>query len=111
MMSRLAWVTWALMLGTPILAAASGVNGYGSLNRQDVQVLAAKDDDLPLSKDELFGVGTETEKDTKPAQKPEEAPPASKDSLFGIEPSAVKSDESAPKAEKELPTSKEEPVP
>jgi hypothetical protein len=100
-------VVLALMLGTPIVAAASGVNGYALLERQDVQKLAAKDDDLPLSKDELFGVGTEMEKDTKPAQEPEEAPPASKDSLFGIEPDAVKSEGSAPKAEKELPTSRE----
>ena len=107
MKSKLAWVIWAFVLGTPILAAASGTNGDVPLERQGVQVLAAKDDDMPLSKDELFGVGTETEKDSKPAQKPEEAPPASKDSLFGIEPSAVKSDEAAPKAEKDLPTSRE----
>ena len=96
------------VLGIPMFAVAAEADSRGPLSRQDAFVLAAKDDDMPLSKDELFGVGNETEKkDTKPAQKPEEEPPASKDSLFGIEPGAVKSEESAPKAEKELPASKE----
>jgi hypothetical protein len=97
---------WALMLGVPILAGAAG-NSDGFLSAPDTQVLAVKDDDLPLSKDELFGDSQETDKEAAPAPKSEEALPASKDSLFGTEPSSGEGDQSVPNAEKGLPTSKE----
>jgi hypothetical protein len=101
-------VTLALMLFMPILAVAGGVNGYDRVNGQGVQLLAAKDDDLPLSKDDLFGVYEETGKSASPPPKSEEALPASKDSLFGAEPSVGnEGDSSAPQTDKGLPISKE----
>jgi len=69
--------------------------------------LAATGEDLPFSKDDLFGVAPEPKKAAKPKTKPEEPPPASKDSLFGIEPTAEKGGKPSPKAEDGLPSSKD----
>jgi len=92
---------WALALGGLITDAAVGAgNSDSHLDGVDSYVVAAKDDGLPLAKDDLFGVTPEVEKGVQPVPEPEGALSTSKDTLFGIEPSSGK-------AEKELPASKE----
>ena len=107
MKSKLALSIWTMMLGGLITGGTVWADTNSHLSLAKPYLLAAKDDDLPLSKDDLFGVSEETEKSTKPAPKVEEALPASKDSLFGIEPGPAKGDGTAPKAGNGLPITKE----
>jgi len=105
MTAQWARAAWVLVMSAPVMAFAAGANP--TLPKEPAGfVLAAKESDSPLSRDELFGVAPEVEKNTKPVPKAETAP-ASKDDLFGIEP-AMKGGQRTPAAKEALPSSKDE---
>lgn len=77
---------WALMLGGLVANAAVGADRDYHVGGVGSYVLAAKEGDLTLSKDALFGTTPEVSKDSQPVAKPGGGVSTSKDSLFGIEP-------------------------
>lgn len=96
------------MVGMPSMAAGTppGQSEVDRMMGAAVYQLAAKDDDLPMSKDDLFGTGPKEEK--APAAKPESGAelPASKDALFGVDAPSDKT--GMPQAKEAMPASKDE---
>jgi hypothetical protein len=70
--------------------------------------VAVRGDDVPLSKDDLFGVSKDSSKEALPTQKGEEALPASRDSLFGVGSGPADQESSGTKSVGSPPSSKQD---
>jgi hypothetical protein len=81
-----------------LLTLSSAVTAATTVPPEAATYAAADKDDLPTSKDDLFGTGTETDKKDTPVGKGGDSAPASKEELFGADLSVA-----AKKAEPTIP--------
>ena len=91
MISRLARVVGIIALGAPILASASGTDGPTLPGKPTPWLLAAGDTDPPLSKASLFDNDPAEKPSPANSKKKTEDVPESKDDLFGIGPKTKQS--------------------
>jgi hypothetical protein len=97
------WTLCALVLGGLVTEVAAGAGSDPYQGRgEGSYVLAAKDGDLPLSMDDLFGTTPAAGKAPQPEPKPAGAQPTSKDALFGIESGSGKTEEALPASKESL---------
>ena len=87
-------------LTTEVVAAAD--SGRLPEDGKGVLVMAAKDDDLPQSMDDLFGTAPVGGTNARSVAKPKDAQPASRDALFGVEPASGNTEKALPASKDDL---------
>ena len=107
MISRWMRVAGIVAVGAPVLASASGTDAFSMAGKSAPVLLAAGNTDLPVSREGLFDVPSAADKNNKTtSKKTAEDLPESKDSLFGVDSSPEQSGTSAKKTGQDAPTSK-----
>ena len=96
-----------MLLSAPALANASGAIETNKPGKQDILLLVASGEDLPMSKDALFDAPAAADKADKPMPAKASADATeSKDSLFGIDSGSDQRRQSATKPVEDAPDSK-----
>jgi hypothetical protein len=89
MRSMLGRAIWTIVLGGLVTEVAAGADSHPHPGGSGQYVLAANEEDLPLSKDDLFGVAPPSgKKATTSAPKTDGVLPTTKENLFDVEPAS-----------------------